>query len=444
MAGGRFSRTAWAFAVLAFAAGVGFTLGHAADQNRQFKGLAGSRAESQHGRGSTLAPAAIRSSKLTVRLDFIGRVPSIGNLGSPVVAGSRLIFIDQGGSLDVWDGTSSHPLLTDSTLPPDLSLTGPEAVLNAAANSSGSRLYVMFTSSTVPDGIPQRLSPRVGADAWHVLYGFDFDGTALSNPRAIAALQYRSGGHSGGGLAMAGDNTLIFATGDNGDSGEDGLTFTQDVTNHLGKLVRINVSTGATEIVAIGMRNVQRLIVDTNGGDPHLIAVDIGGWIAEEINAIPLDHLLSGSTRPNCGWGRHPADGRAREGTFYIDASGAAIGGAPAEAGFVQPIAQFGREGADAIGATGPVASARSFRLIRYLLGDLPSGSLYALVSAPALTTPQSVFHVSLVDSARRAVTLKELAGGGRPDPRFFNFPDGSAGVLLETTGEFYRLTEIR
>jgi len=442
MAGERFSRTAWAVAVLAFAAGVGLTLGQAADQNRQVIGLAGSRAESERGR-APLTPPAIRSSKLTVRLDRIGRAPSIGNLGSPVVAGSTLIFIDQGGSLDAWDGTSSRPLLTDSTLPPDLSLMGPEAVLNAAANSTGSRLYVMFTSSTVPGGIPQRLSPRAGSDAWHVLYGFDFDGTALSNPVAITALQYRSGGHSGGGLTMASDNTLIFATGDNGDSGEDGRAFTQDATNHLGKLVRINVSTGATDVVALGMRNVQRLIVDANGSDPHLVAVDIGGWIAEEVDAIPLAFLLSGGVRPNCGWGRHAVDAKAREGTFYIDANGAAVGDAPLEPGFVQPIAQFGRERAQAIGATGPVASTRSFRLIRYLLGDLVSGSVYALASAPT-AAPQVMFHVALVDSARRPVTLLELAGGTRADPRFFNFPDGSAGVLLESTGEFFRLTEIR
>jgi len=443
MARERFSMPASVLAVVAIAAGAGFSSGHAADQDRQFIGLAAPRAESQKGRAPTLTPPATRSSKLTLRMDFAGRAPSIGNLGSPVVAGNTLIFIDQGGSLDAWDGTSTHRLLTDATLPSDLSPVGPEAVLNAVANSSGSRLYVMFTSSTVPNNIPQRLSPRPGADAWHVLYGFDFDGTELSNPVAITALQVRSDGHTGGGLAMAGGNTLIFATGDNGDSGEDGRTYTQDPANHLGKLVRIDVSTGATQIVAIGMRNVQRLIVDANGGDPHLIAVDIGGWIAEEIDAVPLGDLLSAGAPRNFGWGRHPVDGKAREGTFFIDANGLAVGSAPLEPGFVQPIAQFGREGAELIGATGPVASTRSFRLIRYLFGDLVSGSVYAL-SSPPTAAAQSVFRVGLVDNVRRAVTLRALAGGTRPDPRFFNFPDGSAGVLLETTGEFYRLTEIR
>jgi hypothetical protein len=52
------------------------------------------------------------------------------------------------------------------------------------------------------------------------------------------------------------------------------------------------------------------------------------------------------------------------------------------------------------------------------------------------------VYRVNLVDSAQAPVTLAGLAGG-RPDPRFFQFPDGTAGVLLERTGAFYRLTQI-
>jgi len=317
-------------------------------------------------------------------------------------------------------------------------------LLNVAANASGSRLYVMFTSSTVPAGIPQRISPRPGADAWHVLYGFDFDGTSLSNPAAITALQVRSDGHTGGGLTMAGDGVLLFSTGDNGDSGEDGREYAQDAANHLGKIVRIDVSTGVTEIAAVGMRNVQRLVLDANAGDPHLLLADIGGFVAEEVDAIPLDQLLPGGTTRNGGWGRNAQDGKAREGTFYVDVNGVAVGSAPVpETGFVQPIAQFGRERAELVAVTGPITSAESFMKIRCLVGDLVSGSVFALTAGP--TTPsQSIYRVTLVDSASHVTTLQTLAGGGRPDPRFFNFPDGSAGVLLEATGDFYRLTEVR
>jgi hypothetical protein len=41
-------------------------------------------------------------------------------------------------------------------------------------------------------------------------------------------------------------------------------------------------------------------------------------------------------------------------------------------------------------------------------------------------------------------VTLKELAHSDRGDPRFFKFPDGTAGVLLEHSGAFYRVTEVK
>jgi hypothetical protein len=53
---------------------------------------------------------------------------------------------------------------------------------------------------------------------------------------------------------------------------------------------------------------------------------------------------------------------------------------------------------------------------------------------------------VNLVDSDGNSVggtnSLNDLAGG-RSDPRFFLFPNGEAGVLLEATGDFYRLTEM-
>jgi hypothetical protein len=92
--------------------------------------------------------------------------------------------------------------------------------------------------------------------------------------------------------------------------------------------------------------------------------------VAEEINAFPLAALLPGGTSQNGGWGRNGTDGNAREGTFYVDVNGLAVGSAPVpEAGFVQPIAQFGRERAEFVAVTGVVTSAASFSRIRYLFG---------------------------------------------------------------------------
>jgi hypothetical protein len=394
------------------------------------------------GKNQKLVPDSVRASKLTVRLDYMGRMPSSTNPTSPAVAGSQLLLIDQWGYLDAWDGTSTHLLLSPANAPAGIILVSSEALLNVAANATGTIVYVVFTSSTVPSGIPQLFSPRPGADAWHVLYQYDYDGTALSNPRGITALQVCTDNHTSGGLTVLTDGTLLFATGDNGSPGEDGFSYPQDIAGHLGKILRINAANGSTQVVARGIRNAQRLAVDPNGGDPYLVFADIGGWVAEELNGMRLTELLGGGSTPNVGWGRN-IDAKAREGWFYIDPTGIAVGVAPRpEFGFIQPIAQFGREGADAIAVSGPVVSQQSFIQIRSLFGDLVSGAVYAIAGAPSLRG-QTVFRVGLRDSNSQTVTLKGLAGGDRPDPRFFNFPDGTAGVLLERTGEFFRLTEL-
>jgi len=53
------------------------------------------------------------------------------------------------------------------------------------------------------------------------------------------------------------------------------------------------------------------------------------------------------------------------------------------------------------------------------------------------------VLAVTLIDSQGQTITLTALSKGPRGDPRFFNFPDGTAGVLVEATGQFFRLTEV-
>jgi hypothetical protein len=448
----RFAKAVWSVAAVAVLAGMSVRSPSVnADDTGRYsssQSLAGVEiaAPSQNSKkkNQTLVPDPVRSSTLRVRLDLVGRMPSSANATSPAIAGSQLLLIDQGGYLDAWDGMSSHLLLSSANLPAGISPTSSETLQNVAANATGTTVYVTFISSTVPSGIPQLVSPRPGADAWQVLYQYEFNGTVLSNPRAIMALQVRTDNHTSGGLTVLNDGTLLFATGDNGFPGEDGFSYSQDPANHLGKILRINAANGSTQLVALGVRNVQRLVVDPNGGDAHVVFADLGGWVGEEVNGIRLTELLAGGSTHNFGWGRNTGDGTAREGTFYIDPTGTAVGVAPSpESGFVQPLAQFGRQNAPAIAVSGPVISPQSFGRITSLFGDLVSGSVYAVTGPPSLTG-QTVFRVGLVDSNLQTVTLKGLAGGNRPDPRFFNSPDGTAGVLLERTGDFFRLTEVR
>lgn len=390
-----------------------------------------------------LAPAPIKSSDLLITIEPAGRMPGPINSTSPVVAGNNLLLVDQTGSLYRWDGSTAHPLLSPRTAPAALKLVGSEALINAAANENGTVVYVVFTSSVVPRGVPSRKSTRPGANAWHVFYTYEFTAGVLSNPKPFAALEVRTDGHTGGGLAALADGSVLFATGDNGDAGEDGRTWAQDPASHLGKILRIYPADGRVAVVAAGVRNVQRLSVGPREGEAWLDFVDMGGSVAEEFNSIRLTDLLQDGPMKNFGWGRH-ADGRVREGTFYVDPGGVAQRAIGAdEPGFVRPVAEFGREGKVEFAVTGPASSDVSFRRISALMADLSGGDVLAVTGSRAVRG-QDVFRVTLRDDSARPVTLKQLAHDARPDPRFFNFPDGAAGVLLEQSGEFFRLTESR
>ena len=387
-------------------------------------------------------PAPVQASSLTIRLERAGRMSTHVNPTSPAAAGAHLLLIDQAGTVDLWDGASTRRVLGPQDTPAGLKLVGHERVLNAAASADGTKVYVVFVSSTAPAGVPRRISPRAQSDDWYVPVEFAFDGERFSSPRPLAALAMRVDGHTGGGLAVLPDGSLIFAAGDNGDSYEDGRDYSQDPTTHLAKIVRITPTTGAITIVALGIRIAQRLTVSGQGDDARVHFVDPGGWVSEELNSVRVADLLGSRGPVNFGWGRSAADGRAREGTFFIGPTGNAV--APITdpvPGFLDPVAEFGREGATAVAISGPAARSRSLKTISLLFGDLVSGKVFAVTGPPAETS-QPVFQVGLVDERGKPVTLWDLAGGRRPDPRFFTFPAGTAGVLLEATGEFFRLIE--
>ena len=371
-------------------------------------------------------------------IERAGNLPSPVNPTSPVVAGDTLLLIDQAGRLLRWDGAAAIEIFRSDQAPQGLKLMGNESVVNAAATGDGRRVFVMFTSSTVPRGVPERRSPRPGADAWQVLYEYGFDGLALSKPRPIVALQMRSDGHTGGGMAVLADGAVLFATADNGDAGEDGRAYPQDAGNHLGKILRIDPSNGTTRVVALGVRNPQRLDLGVREGEMYVDFADMGGSVSEELNSIRLTDLLQAGRTNNFGWGRN-ADGRAREGSFYIDAGGKATGRVPeaGEQGFLAPVAEVGRGARPAFGLSGsvapPTASGASM-----LAADLVSGDMFAL-AASRQSRAQAMTRVELRAGGAQT-SLHQLAKNERPDPRFFYFPNGAPGVLIEKTGEFFRL----
>ena len=290
---------------------------------------------------------------------------------------------------------------------------------------------------------------------YQVFIEFDYVDGELSNPRPFLALQTQEGPfHSGGGMIVMPNGHLAYTTGDNLPFGMEGRRAPQDDNSHLSKLLIIDPDNGGVDVAAKGLRNVQHLQRTVN---PAGIAfADIGGVTAEEVNFIQWEDFIDTREIENFGWGRN-ADGLAREGTFYVGegvpfklgTEPASVGMAPSpEPGFRQPLAQYGRGVLSPftfVAASGPVQSKKSFHQITLAMGDLASGEVYATTDMIDRENVE-LFLVNLVDTNGDPVgpnnSLNDLAGD-RVDPRFFVFPNGEAGVLLEATGDFYVLREL-
>ena len=427
-----------------------------------------------------LAPDLVIDSDLNVKLDYVGTMPFVlgpgffgdaPNLGSPVPVGEQLFLLDQNDAIYRFDNNSVSEVLQIDNAPAGLTLDNRQSILNVAANAAGNKVFVVYTSSTLPpelvgqnsvyalpDPLPGETVDgpvpdlyRLFVTDYQVMYEYNFDGEKLSDSKAIAAFETQRGfSHNGGALEVLPDGRLLFATGDGLPLGLDGRFAPQDDDSHLSKILIVDPDDGSFEVAAKGVRNVQHFqIVDSMPDQPNLLGfADIGSFTAEEVNFVSLLDLYDTDEIENFGWGRNP-DGLAREGTFYIGsgltfelAGPIPVANAPdPESGFIQPFAQYGREGAGFSAVSGPVVSSLSFDTISSLFGDLARSEIFA-TTAPLTDQNVPVFRVNLFDSMLNPISLLDLAGG-RADTRFFNFSDGTAGVLLETTGDFYRLTEL-
>ena len=192
-------------------------------------------------------------------------------------------------------------------------------------------------------------SPNYSKDKQFYLYYTDNDGdTQISRFKVegdnkiteekLISIKQDFRNHNGGWLGFGPDGYLYIGTGDGG-AGNDPKQRAQDKTQLLGKLLRIDVSSGKgyhakmnkvskkkPEIYAYGLRNPWRCAWD---GDDLYIA-DVGQNKYEEINVIHKDKLKGA----NFGW-------RLREGTHKTPSRG--VGGdKPDEA--IEPIHEYNRK----------------------------------------------------------------------------------------------------
>src|SRR5882672_5786084 len=179
--------------------------------------------------------------------------------------------------------------------------------------------------------------------------------------------------HYGGRVAFGPDGMLYLSTGDGGGGG-DGLGNGQNVTTHLGKLLRLDVSTlpytippdnptwGATqpsENWAIGLRNPFRYAFDAG----QLYIADVGQSALEEI-----DVVAAGTPGLNYGWS-------IMEGTLCRG-----IGGPCTTPGLTAPVYNYDHsQGCSIIGGYVHRGAAIPELQGQYLFSDFCSGFVRAL-----------------------------------------------------------------
>lgn len=210
-------------------------------------------------------------------------------------AGLVLVAPDPGGDLQTWldltddvgTGEAEQGLL-GLAFHPEFASNG--RVYANFTDLNGDTQVVELTTEPAQDTSPARVGSRR---------------TLLSIPQPYS-------NHNGGNLAFGPDGRLWTGTGDGG-SANDPENRAQDDDSMLGKMIRIDVESGKSEVWAKGLRNPWRFSFDRETGD--LWIGDVGQDQQEEIDVVRRDAVM-GDAGPNFGW---PAFEGSRRGNEDVD-----------------------------------------------------------------------------------------------------------------------------
>jgi len=279
-------------------------------------------------------------------ISFVSKLTGLSSPLDIVNAGDnsgRFFVVQQGGVIKAFDA-SFNPL-GDFLTVSGISSGGERGLLSLAfhpAYASNGFFFVYYTNSNgdveiaryhTPPGTPNTADPA----SKQVLLTIPHPGQS---------------NHNGGKLNFGADGYLYFATGDGGGGG-DVPNNAQTGTVLLGKMIRINVTTGASppfytippdnpylapgdnildEIWAFGLRNPYRWSFDRQTHDMWIADVGQGAW--EEVN-----HRVNGSTGSiNYGW-------HCMEGTHtYPATDGCPL--APALGSYAPPVLDYPHDNA--------------------------------------------------------------------------------------------------
>jgi len=347
-------------------------------------------------------------------ISFVSKLTGLSSPLDIVNAGDnsgRFFVVQQGGVIKAFDA-SFNPL-GDFLTVPGISSGGERGLLSLAfhpAYASNGFFFVYYTNSNgdveiaryhTPPGTPNTADPA----SKQVLLTIPHPGQS---------------NHNGGKLNFGADGYLYFATGDGGGGG-DVPNNAQTGTVLLGKMIRINVTTGASppfytippdnpylapgdnildEIWAFGLRNPYRWSFDRQTHDMWIADVGQGAW--EEVN-----HRVNGSTGGiNYGW-------HCMEGTHtYPATDGCPL--APALGSYAPPVLDYPHDN-----ATGGFA----------IIG----GYVYRGTASPAMAG-----YYIFADEVSNNVWLLPPGGTAADTIEFRNALPSISGFGESETGELY------
>lgn len=345
--------------------------------------------------------------------------PVAQNLDSPVSithAGDNRIFITlQDGTIVIYDGTRilPEPFLDIR----NLVLSGNERGLLSVAfhprYAENGLFYVNYTNRqghtviarySVQPQNPNRANPN----------------SALT----ILTINQPFANHNGGQLQFGPDGYLYIGMGDGGGGG-DPDNRAQNLTDLLGKMLRIDVDSGSpyaippsnpyalldharSEIWASGLRNPWRFSFDRVTGDLWIADVGQGDW--EEINFQPATSIGG----ENYGW-------RRMEGTHCYNPTSNCNQG-----NLVLPVIEYDHDVGCSVTGGYVYRGTRSTRLIgQYIYGDYCSGRIWAGTrNTNGTVTSRVIFDATFTISTFGEDAAGEMYVGGHSNGVLYRIVD--------------------
>jgi len=221
---------------------------------------------------------------------------------------------------------------------------GERGLLGLAFAPDGSTAYLNFTDD---GGDTQIVAMKVSSDGV-------FDRTSM---RTLLSIEQPYSNHNAGDVVVESSGSLLIATGDGG-AGGDPERVALDDSSMLGKVLRVEPDTGATELLARGLRNPWRVDLF----DDRLWLADVGQGEWEEVSVLEgisaLDEVV------DFGWSAYEGNER-----FNQDQE---------SPNHVPPVMVY-EHGDDGCSISGGAIAASGALRGRYVFADYCSGRVWSL-----------------------------------------------------------------